>query len=156
MKPIFFFIILFLSLTSFQVEKDAFYNAFSNKSVVNIDNMLLQLEKEKETPLNIAYKGALLAKKAEFEKSAVKKIQPFKEGVQLLETQIKKFPEEVEYRFLRLCVQENCPDILKYKKNINEDIQLIVNNFSNQSKQLKMIIANYAKNSKSLDSTLLK
>ena len=98
----------------------------------------------------------MLTKKASFEKAVQSKIKSFKAGATLLETEISKFPKQTEYRFLRLCIQENCPKILGYNKNIQEDVLLISTNYSQQSNLLKKIIYDYAKNSNALDHTLLK
>lgn len=156
MKTVAFLIVAFFTLGDLTIEKDEFYDILSGESVQNINKLITDLEQQKSTSINDAYKGALISKKANFEKSAAKKIKTFKIGVELLETEIKKNPKQTEYRFLRLCIQENCPKILKYNKNITEDVQLITSNFKNQSKQLKTIIANYAKSSKALDISLLK
>ncbi|PJA06192.1 MAG: hypothetical protein COX70_10050 [Flavobacteriales bacterium CG_4_10_14_0_2_um_filter_32_8] len=156
MKTILFILFSSLPFINFSVDTEEYYAVFSGKSIQNIDQLITELEQQEHTTTNNAYKGALLAKKADFEDDVSKKIKTFKIGVQLLEIEIKKFPKETEYRFLRLCIQENCPKILNYDKNIKEDVQLITNNFSKQPKSLKTIIANYAKTSKQLDATLLK
>lgn len=156
MKTATFLMITLFTLVNFTVEKDELYDTLSGESVQSINILITDLEQQKSTSINNAYKGALISKKANFEKSAAKKIKTFKIGVELLETEIKKNPKQIEFRFLRLCIQENCPKILKYNKNITEDAKLIASNFKTQSKQLKTIISNYAKSSKALDISLLK
>ncbi len=155
MKPIILILFLSFSIAGFSVDKDSFYKALSSKSEAEISNMLQQLEKEKTTSLNLAYKGTLIAKQANFAKNAAQKVKLFKTGVKLLETEITKSPKKIEYRFLRLAIQENCPKILKYNSNIENDVILITNKYSSTENQLKKIILNYAKKSKVLDSTKL-
>lgn len=150
--------ILFFAFTfkSSTINLETFYSAFAGNSIQAIEKLITELEQQEPTTIINAYKGALMAKKANFENNVAIKIQIFKTGVKLLEGEIEKFPKEIEYRFLRLCVQENCPKILKYNRNIDEDVQIISNNYSKQSKNLKTIIANYAKTSKVLDATLFR
>ena len=156
MKTILFILFSSLPFMNLSVDIDNYYTVFSGKSIQNINQLITELEQQEHTTINKAYKGALLAKKADFEDSVTKKIKTFKIGVQLLEIEIKKFPKETEFRFLRLCIQENCPKILKYNKNLDEDAKIITNNFSKLTNKLKIIIANYAKTSKVLDENLLK
>ena len=150
--------ILFSSLYIMNLSEDLdnYYTVFSGKSIQNINQLIKELDQLELTTFNNAYKGALLAKKANFEESVTEKIKIFKTGVQLLEIEIKKFPKETEFRFLRLCIQENCPKILRYNKNLDEDAKIITNNFSKLTNKLKIIIANYAKTSKVLNENLLK
>ena len=156
MKTIICFLFtVFIGFGSF-INIEAYYNVFSGNSIQNIDKLITKLELQEPTSINNAYKGALLAKKANFENNVSIKIKTFKTGIKLLECEIQKFPKETEYRFLRLCIQENCPKILKYNKNIKEDAQLITVNFAKQPSNLKTIIATYAKTSKTLDENLLK
>jgi hypothetical protein len=156
MKTSLFLIILLSSLSFFSLDKENIYNVLSGSSYQDIDNLIIKIENQESSSINKAYRGSLLAKRASFEKNATKKIAKFKAGVQLLESEISDFPKETEHRFLRLCIQENCPKILKYNKNITEDVELIISNFSKQPTKLKTIITNYSKTSKSLDYTLLK
>lgn len=156
MKSIICLVLPFFMQMNLTVDTDKFYAVLSGESVEQIDKLISELELQKATSMNNAYKGALIAKKAGFETNVTTKIKTFKSGVQLLESEINKSPKLLEYRFLRLSIQEHCPKILKYNDNINEDVKLIINDYSNQSKKLKSIIINYAKNSNSLDAALLK
>jgi len=156
MKSVILFLIITFSFLQPSVEKSLFYNALSSESITQLDDMIKQIEKEKTSPLNLAYKGALIAKKASFEKKAADKVKMFKSGIKLLETEINNAPKETEYRFIRLTIQENSPKILKYNKNIDEDITLIVNDYSKLNKGLKKVIFNYSKKSTALNSASLK
>ena len=156
MKTAFLLFFCFFNVSSFYLDKNDLYSALSGDSSQKIDQIIVGLNQEQSTSINKCYKGALLAKRADFETTAVKKINKFKAGVKLLEVEIEKFPNEVEYRFLRLCIQENCPKVLKYNKNISEDVKLIERSFSKQSKKLRTIIFEYAKSSNALNHILLK
>ena len=154
-KHIYIVFIAFIFL-GFTVDRSTFYKTLSSGDFTQIKSYILQLEKEKKTSTNNAYWGTLTAKKANFEKGASAKIKTFKAGVKKLEQEITNHPENTEYRFLRLSIQEHCPKILKYNKNITEDALVISNNYTKQNSSLKKIIYKYAQQSKGLDSKLLK
>ena len=156
MKSILLFLAITFSTLNFTIDKTSFYNSLKSNSVSDLDKMILLVEKEKTTPLNRAYKGALIAKKAGFKKKVSEKIKLFKSGVILLEAELKKDTKNVEFRFLRLTIQENAPKILKYNTNIEEDISIIEKGFAQLNSTLKNIILNYAKDSKYLNSSKLK
>lgn len=155
-----FNIILFCLITwsafAFQTDKQTFYKALSSADEAAIDKELAVLEKEKATSRVNAYRGALTMKKAGFEKGVKSKVKTFKEGGGLLEEEIKSNPGNVEFRFLRLTIQENAPKILKYNKQLEEDRQAIIAGFSKLDGDLKAVITNYAKDSKVLKAADLK
>ena len=156
MKSIILILLLSFSVAGFSIDKNSFYKVLSSNSETEITNKLQQLEKEKTSSLILAYKGALIAKKASFEKKATQKIKLFKTGVTLLETEITKSPKKIEFRFLRLAIQENCPKILKYNQHIKNDVAVITAGYPKLNKELKKIILDYAKSSKTLNPSLLK
>ncbi len=147
-------VILFIILNSFTVQskivRQSFYDALASEEISTIDDMISQLEKESKTTTYSAYRGALLAKKANFIVKAVDKLKIFKAGVALLEDAIEKQPQNIEYRFLRLSIQEHSPKLLKYKENIAEDKKLITDNFSKTDSELARIIKDYTKESEVL------
>ena len=152
-------VLLFLFTFSFfdlSIDKSSYYDALKSNSVNDINSMIGLLDNEASTPLLRAYKGTLIAKKASFESKPAQKIKVFKSGVLLLETEINKSPKNVEYRFLRLTIQENCPKILKYNQNTKEDIKIITAKFSSLNKTLQTVILDYAKKSTLLNSSHLK
>ena len=156
MKITFAFVFFISFLTVKNIDKNLIYKSLSSNNKLQVETLISTLQKKENTSINRAYRGALLTKKASFEKAVQSKIKYFKAGATLLESEISKFPKQTEYRFLRLCIQENCPKILGYNKNIQEDVLLISTNYSQQSNLLKKIIYDYAKNSNALDHTLLK
>jgi len=68
------------------------------------------------------------------------KIKSFKKGKEKLEMVIHQFPNDIELRFLRFCVQNDTPKIINYKENMQEDSQLIKNNISKSSSELQQFI----------------
>ena len=126
------------------------YDALKGDSLDKIEKALTSVDAAGESSLNKAYKGALLMKKAGFQGTPSKKVKVFKQGHELLETEIKTYPENIEYRFLRLAVQENAPKILKYNKNINEDKAEIIANYNQLGADLKAHIQEFAANSENL------
>ena len=139
---------LFCALQSIGRDRSSFFKALSGHSEAGIDLELEKLESEGLTSLENARKGALLMKKAEFAKGAGNKVKTFKSGAKLLEAEISRNPDNIEYRFIRLTIQEHAPGILKYNMDIQSDKQLIISNFKKLDEDLKKVIRNYAKDSK--------
>lgn len=79
---------------------------------------------------HLGYLGGLQTIWANHVFSMMSKLNTFKEGKKNIEEAIKKEPDNVELRFIRLSVQKNAPSFLGYKSNITEDIQFIKNNRS--------------------------
>jgi hypothetical protein len=124
-----------------------FYNALYSDSLEIVENALGELDKEKSTTTVDAYKGGLTMKKSDYLKSAAKKIETFKVGHKLLESAIKKEPNNAEYRFIRLSIQEHAPKILKYNKNMEEDKVLVLKGYAKMSSKTRAYILDYAKQS---------
>ena len=76
---------------------------------------------EKET----AYLGAALMLKSKYLNSKHKKFSYFKKGKEKLEHIIGKYPNFVEIRWIRYCIQVNCPRFLGYNKHIEVDKKIL-------------------------------
>ena len=74
----------------------------------------------------------------------------FKEGGKKLEAAIKAAPNNVEFRFLRLMIQENAPKIVGYDENIKVDSESVKANLKSLSPATQAAIGQYAKKSKYL------
>jgi hypothetical protein len=75
-------------------------------------------------------------------------------GKELLEQAIKKDPDNIELRFLRLTVQLNVPPFLSYSNNIMEDKTMIFNGVKNiKDKDLFSRIYRYTLNAKKISVT---
>lgn len=85
-------------------------------------------ETKNNSATHMAYLGGLQTIWANHVFSPISKLNTFKEGKKNIEQAIKKEPENVELRFIRLSVQKNAPSFLGYKSNINEDTEFIKEN----------------------------
>ena len=144
------------SFSVFQIDKNAFYKALSAGSEEIIDNELKGLDQARPSSQVSAYQGALLMKKAGFVKGVKGKVKIFKLGAKKLEEEIDKNASNVEYRFLRLTIQEHAPGILHYNKELNKDKAAIITGFEKLDTTLKSIIASYAQSSKVLNESDLR
>ncbi|MEO6720100.1 MAG: hypothetical protein ABIN67_07025 [Ferruginibacter sp.] len=127
-----------------------FYAAFSKNDTDQLNALLTELN-ETSVPAKEAYEGALLMKKAGLLSKAKEKLKLFKSGREKLEAAIKKDPDNYEYRFLRLIIQENVPKIVRYKSNIKEDGALIRSSYKKLPPIVQQAIRDYSKTSKILN-----
>lgn len=131
------------------INETEFYAAFSSTNVTLIDNQLTILKKKDKDNLK-GYIGALIMKKAGIVSSISDKLSFFKEGRLLLEEEITKSPNNAEYRFLRLTIQENSPQFLGYNKNMTEDKKSVVKEYKKMIPSLQNQIKKYCLTSKIL------
>ena len=113
-------------------------------------NKLIDEVRISDTSISRACHGTLLMKKADFVKRPSEKLSLFKEGRKLLETEIKKDSANVNFRILRLIIQENCPVFLKYNTNLDDDAVFVQRNFDKLSNKIRDLLITYSKNSKHL------
>ena len=91
--------------------------------------MILALEETKDnSATHLGYLGGLQTIWANHVFSPMSKLNTFNKGKKNIEQAIKKEPNNVELRFIRLSVQKNAPSFLGYHSNIKEDIGFIKNN----------------------------
>ncbi|CAN5366876.1 hypothetical protein BH11BAC1_BH11BAC1_10680 [soil metagenome] len=125
------------------------YAALQSDDTSKINAQLIAIEstswKEKD-----AYAGALTMKKSGLVKSGLEKLSLFKKGRVRLEASIKQDSANIEYRFLRLLIQENVPDFLNYHSKKTEDSRLIRDSFLQLPADLQQLIRDYSKKSKVL------
>lgn len=131
-----------------KIDKAEYYKVISSEDVNLIDDQITKL-KTLSCPEKDAYCGTLLMIKADLVKFPTQKLSLFKEGHQLLEMAISKDENNVEYRFLRLLIQENAPGFLGYNKNLKDDSILITKNISSLSEEVRKAINDYVKKKKS-------
>jgi hypothetical protein len=156
-RSIFYFLFILFSFASAEVrsqslnfDKPYFYKVISKDNISEIDAQLTKLEGV-VIPEKSAYEGALLMKKAGLVKSSKEKLRLFKSGREKLESSITKNNSNIEYRFLRVIIQEHAPKIVKYRNKLDEDTALIKSMFKNLPPQLQAIISDYNKSSKVLN-----
>lgn len=131
------------------INKNAFFSAMASGSAKQIDGQLAALKNISGTDRE-AFEGALMMRKAGTLTVPAKKLAMFKQGYKKLETAISKAPANVEYKFLRLMVQENAPRSLGYYKTIGSDSKYIKDNFKTLSSATQTSVASYSKKSKAL------
>jgi hypothetical protein len=131
------------------VNRVSFYKAMeeSNKDLVNAQLKELQTAPDE---IRDAFTGAMLMKKSGFVAPPAIKVHLFKEGHKMLEAAIRQYPDNAEFRFLRLIIQEHAPGILGYKNDIQKDTEFIQKSYKSLPDELQQIIARYSKKSKFL------
>ena len=86
------------------------------------------------------YHAIAILLQSKFAINPIDKLKSFGEGKEQLEKVISQYPEDIELRFLRFCVQNDTPAILDYKQNLEEDKQFIKNKISISSEELQQFI----------------
>jgi hypothetical protein len=129
--------------------KPAFYAVMKSGEIKNIDSQLVIIDLVPIKERN-AYEGALLMKKAGLVQIPSRKLHLFNAGRIKLETAILKDSSNVEYRFLRLSIQEHAPKIVKYHSDITKDRKYVEKYFNNLPLTIQMVIIDYSKTSKIL------
>ncbi|MEO7263645.1 MAG: hypothetical protein ABIW38_01975 [Ferruginibacter sp.] len=130
-------------------DKQLFYKVISKDNIGDIDGQLTKLD-GLVMPEKNSYEGALLMKKSGLVKNSREKLKLFKAGREKLESSISKNNGNIEYRFLRVIIQEHAPKIVKYHNNLDEDTALISSMYKNLTPDLQAIILDYSRSSKFL------
>ena len=130
-------------------EKAEFYTVMKSGTLDAVNTELETIkdapEKERE-----GYEGALLMKKAGLLKKPKQRLSFFKQGRIKLETALLADPDNTEFHFLRLAIEEHAPKIVKYHSDIEKDKALIIKNFKSLSPAVRHAILDYCENSKVL------
>ncbi|WP_335965175.1 hypothetical protein [Galbibacter sp. PAP.153] len=125
-----------------------------NAKIIYFNSLTANVSIENNNATLVAYKGAALTLQAKIAKKVKEKKTLFKEGVAYIEKAIKKNPDEIETRFIRLVIQENTPEILKYKSKIEEDKEFVLAHFDEiESPLLKKDIKAYIVQSGTFNNT---
>ena len=150
-----FFLIALIGLQSKclsqQFNKPVYYKIMANGDASAVDKEIKKVESASGINKE-AYKGALLMKKAGLVGGPGKKLKLFKEGHENLESAIKRDNKNVEFRLLRLIIQEHAPGILNYKDNIDKDGDYVHLNFKSLSPEVQQAVIDYRKHSDKLQS----
>ncbi|MBP6334176.1 MAG: hypothetical protein KA444_01795 [Bacteroidia bacterium] len=128
-----------------------FYLALLSEDIHLVEQQIADLNDfpKKDT---LAFHGVLQMKKAGLISKAKLKLSNFKDGKHKLESAIIKDSDNIEYRFLRLIIQENAPKILNYKGDLDADKSIIVEKFDQLNEPLKKEVKKYSRQSKVLKS----
>ena len=130
-------------------DRKAFYQAMEQNKKEPV-NEQLKLIAEVPAELRQAFEGALIMRKAGLVGVPGQKLKLFRAGHKELEAAIRKEPGNVEYRFLRLVVQENAPGILGYHDNLESDSEIIRKSYKTLPEEVQQAIEHYSKKSKVL------
>ena len=120
--------------------RNLFIEATKNEEIAN---KLFELTKNSAIDINYkqhSYNAIAILLKSKYSANPFHKIKLFKKGKKKLDMVIHEFPNDIELRFLRFCVQNDTPEIINYKKNIKQDSQLINDNISKSCQELQQFI----------------
>lgn len=126
----------YISAATSEVGADSFHKSF-DKIHDSHDNSTL-----------VAYKAASIVLLAKYESGVIGKMRYFNQGKKLLESTIRKSPDNYEARLIRFNIQDNVPWITGYTSNINEDKAFLMKHFSEQPEDLKIFTQQYVKQCK--------
>lgn len=138
------------SLNATSIDKKHFYDVFKGESLDSVEALLKVYEKLEPAEEVLIFKGALYVKKAGFLKNLGEKLELFKKGRLMVEKEIQEQPDNVEFRFVRLIIQEKVPAILRYHSNKEEDADMVIKGVKQLEKDVQEAIFDYSKNSSSL------
>jgi hypothetical protein len=138
-----------LAIAQSQFVRSAYFQAFEQDAVTAMDEQLNATERLSGTDRD-AFEGALLMRKAGLQSSPVQKLSLFKQGAQKLEAAIKAQPNNAEYRFLRLMIQENAPKILGYRDQLKQDGKMVTTRLKTLDPATRAAVQRYAAQSKYL------
>ena len=134
---------------STDLDRAAFYKAMESESKTLVDAQISELNSAPADVKN-AFLGAMIMRKAGIGGNPASKLKLFKQGHKLLEGAIAKDPNNAEFRFLRLIIQENSPGILGYNNDEKKDSEFIRKSYNSLPDDLQKTMADYNKKSKVL------
>ncbi|MFD2918995.1 hypothetical protein ACFS6H_04675 [Terrimonas rubra] len=129
------------------LDKKSVYDALRLAKLEPIEAQLALVQNSSDNEKQ-AFEGALLMRKSGLISGPAKKLSTFKEGKEKLEAAIGRDNDNTEFRFLRLLIQENAPNIVKYKKNLDEDKAMIIKGYKSLPAVVQSAIVTYSKTSK--------
>jgi len=90
----------------------------------------------------IAYSYHAVSKmlRSKFSLNPFIKFSEFNSGKDMLEEAISLYPNHLEIRFLRYCIQKNVPDFLNYNSHLDSDSLFIVSQLNSDNVELKSFI----------------
>lgn len=116
---LFFSKIAFVGALDLEFVRINYEKAVSDKTVCA--RMIEQLTNDKNSSVHLAYLGAFQTIWAKHTINPIEKLTTFKKGKRNIEQAVARESDNVEVRFVRLSIQENCPGFLGYKSNIKQD-----------------------------------
>jgi hypothetical protein len=141
-------LVVFPSLMS--LNKKSIYSDLSSESESTINNQIKSLKKLSSTSEVRAFTGVFIMKSAQFEFAPWSKWNTFSKGKLMLEKEIYANSSNVEFRFLRLMIQENVPSVVMYSSDIDADAKIVKKNYKTLDKETQEFILKYSKKSDAL------
>lgn len=135
-----------LSIASEGVDKAEYYAVFAKGDLQQINQELDNI-RSISFPEKEGFEGALLMRKAGKRTLVKDKLSDFKAGGRKLEAAIQADSTNAEYRFLRLCIQENAPHFLGYHSDLDRDNLYIRRHFKQLSPIVQDAIKAYSQQS---------
>ena len=130
-------------------DRQSYYKAMEADQLNLVNDQLTKLGSV-SIPGKEAFEGALTMKKAGLSTNPDRKLSLFKSGHKKLEAAIQTDSSNVEFRFLRLMIQEHAPGFLHYKGALYTDSEYIRRSYKTLSPELQQAIVDYSKKSKIL------
>ena len=87
--------------------------------------MLAQLQTKNGNSVYLAYRGAFRTIWASHAINPIVKLNACNKGKKDIENAVKESPNNIEIRFIRLSIQQNCPSFLGYNNEVEQDLQFI-------------------------------
>lgn len=146
MKSLFFFISFLILPSNIDVAtiRMAYQDAVVSKTKAFLLYEKLEIVTKNDGATIIAYKGAVAVLTSKYLKNAKAKKERLANGVALIQYAVKKQPNNIEIRFIRMTLQQNIPKFLKYRKDLDADKTFILSEYKQiRSKVLKKIICDY-------------
>ena len=107
------------------------------------------LEKYADDPVERGYEAAYHMFMAKHTGNPFKKMGYFRNGRKMLEKEIAAHPNNIELRYIRLCIQYYIPSYLGYKDDIEEDKEFLVQNlYKLEDEETKQLIYIYLEGAK--------
>lgn len=155
MKPAAFLFLLLFAPKIFAAEPDIEEvktlfeaSAYSKSAAERLLKLLAEID-HTAPPLLICYKGVAEMMQAKYGFNPINKFRRFKRGKTLMEEAVKKEPDNLEIRYLRLVIQSNLPAFLNYNDQINADKKYVLANIqTTKDKKLKQDILKYLSSAK--------
>lgn len=132
------------------LNKKAIYSDLSSESETTISNQIKSLKKLSSTSEVRAFTGVFIMKSAQFEFAPWSKWNTFSKGKMMLEKEIHANSSNVEFRFLRLMIQENVPSVVMYSSDIEADAKIVKKSYKTLDKETQEFILKYSKKSEAL------
>lgn len=104
------------------------------------------LKQNAKTETEKGYEAAFQMFMAKHTGNPIRKMKYFNGGKGLLEKQIHANSNNIELRFIRLCIQYHLPNYLGYRDNIKEDKDFMMNNlYRLQDEKARIILYDHLK-----------